>query len=234
MPDWLFAWLAQLQGDILRTLAADLRAGGPAGIGLAAALGALHALTPGHGKSALATYFLGREASVWTGMRIALTAALLHVLSGLAAFVVLRLLLGQVPLVTARGAPGFAVMGYAFVLIAGVMMLVQALRPQRDHDGTGHTLAAGIGLLPCPLTVTVLGFAWLQGNAVMVAIIVVSLALGIAATIGVVAVLSIIFRHQIALLLKSRLQEIERWSRIVQGLAGAGLVAIAIAALLSP
>lgn len=44
-------------------------------------------------------------------------------------------------------------------------------------------LTGGIGLLPCPLTISVLAFAWIQGTAVMVAVVLATLALGIATTI---------------------------------------------------
>ena len=70
MPDWLITYLGSLQGGIVRTLAAELRAGGLGTAWLAFGLGALHALTPGHGKAALAAYFLGREAGVGKGVRI--------------------------------------------------------------------------------------------------------------------------------------------------------------------
>src|SRR5262245_29640425 len=96
-------WLAQLQGGIMRTLAADLRAGGIGAAALAFGLGALHAPTPRHGKAALAPYFLGREAHIVKGPRVALSATLLQVLSGLAAFLVLRVILGQAPSMWGRG-----------------------------------------------------------------------------------------------------------------------------------
>ncbi len=82
MPDWLIVWLGQSQGGIVRALATELRGGGIGTAGLAFALGALHALTPGLGKAALAAYFLGRVTHIGKGLRIALLAALLHVLSG--------------------------------------------------------------------------------------------------------------------------------------------------------
>jgi hypothetical protein len=75
MPDWLITYLGSLQGGIVRTLAAEMRAGGLGTAWLAFGLGALHALTPGHGKAALAAYFLGREARIGKGVRIALMAA---------------------------------------------------------------------------------------------------------------------------------------------------------------
>jgi ABC-type nickel/cobalt efflux system permease component RcnA len=97
MTDWLIAWLGQTQGGIIRTLATELRAGSMGTASLAFALGALHALTPGHGKAALAAYFLGREARIGKGLRVTLLAALLHVLSGLAVFIVLRIIVAHGP-----------------------------------------------------------------------------------------------------------------------------------------
>ena len=93
MPDWLIAYLGSIQGGIVRTLATELRAGG---LSTAAfGFGAIHALTPGHGKAALAAYFLGTEAPVGKGLRIALTASLLHVLSGFIVFLLIRFTIGS-------------------------------------------------------------------------------------------------------------------------------------------
>src|SRR5262245_31833635 len=128
MLDWLITHLASLQGDIVRSLAAELRAGGLGTVLLASSLGALHALTPGHGKAALAAYFLGQEAQIVKGLRVTLSAALLHVLSGFAVFLVLRFLIGQAPSFLGRGSSAFTVVGYGLIVVAGVIMLVQSLR----------------------------------------------------------------------------------------------------------
>lgn len=158
MPDWLIDWLAQVQGGIIRTLAAELRSGGVGTMAFAFALGALHALTPGHGKEALAAYLLGQEARIGKGVRIALSTALLHMLSGLGAFIVLRLVLKQMTPMTGRASPSFTAFGYGLVIIAGLLMSVESFRPGTAHrDDHGHALVAGMGLLPCPLTISVLG-----------------------------------------------------------------------------
>ncbi len=180
MPDWLNIWLAQIQGGIMNTLAAELRAGGIATAWLAFTLGALHALTPGHGKAALAAYMLGHDSRIGKGLRIALTAALLHVLSGLLVFLVIRFVIGKSPLLFGRPSPSFTAVGYGLIVLAGLIMLVQSLRSSRgQHGDGGHALTAGIGLLPCPLTISVLGFAWSQSSMAMVALVLVSLGLGI-------------------------------------------------------
>lgn len=228
MPDWIFLELAQMQGAVVRGLAAEVRAGGLGGLALAFALGALHALTPGHGKAALAAYFLGKDGSLATGVRVALSAALLHVVSGFCAFLVLKFVIGQSPSISGRGTPWFTVFGYGLIIFAGVIMLWQSIRPSRSHDhGTG-TITAGIGLLPCPLTISVLGFAWIQGTAAMVALVLVALTLGIATTIGLVALAAILSRHFVGRALVTHISGIERWGRIIQGTAGAVIIAIGL------
>ena len=107
-------------------------------------------------------------------------------------------------------------------------MLIQSLRPTHAaHDGV-HALTAGIGLLPCPLTISVLGFAWAQGTAAMVGLVLLSLALGISATIGIVAVLAIVARNTVGTALADRLPQIERGARILQSIAGLAIIAIGL------
>jgi len=226
MLEWLMAYLGSLQGDIVRNLAAELRAGGIGTAILAFSLGALHALTPGHGKAALAAYFLGQEARLAKGLRIALSAALLHVLSGLAVFLVLRFIVGQSPSFLGRGSPTFTAVGYGLIVLAGAIMLAQSLRSaSTTHDGA-HALTAGIGLLPCPLTISVLGFAWAQSSAAMVGLVLLSLALGISLTIGIVAVLAIFARSTMGTALAHRLPRLERGARILQGSAAVAIIAL--------
>jgi ABC-type nickel/cobalt efflux system permease component RcnA len=228
MPDWLIAHLSSLQAGIVRSLAMELRAGGLGTAGLAFSLGALHALTPGHGKTALTAYFLGQRTELAAGVRVALSAALMHVLSGFAVFLALRFAIGSVPSMTGRGSPTFAAVGYMLIVVAGAMMLFQSVRQGNGGHGGAHALTAGIGLLPCPLTISVLGFAWAQSNAAMIALVLLSLALGIAVTIGIVAALVILARDRLGAALARRLPELERGARILQGIAGAAVIAIGV------
>jgi len=71
-------------------------------------------------------------------------------------FLILRFLVGRIPFAMGR--------------LAGMMMLVQSFRPT-GHPHSAHTLTAGVGLLPCLLTISVLGFAWVQSTAPMVALV---------------------------------------------------------------
>lgn len=230
--DWLLVMIGQLQSSIMRSLAAEMRAGGVNAAAFAFALGALHALTPGHGKAALTAYFLGREARIGKGLRVALSAALLHVLSGFAAFLVLRFIVGQAPSMFGRGSPTFTALGYALIVLAGGIMLYQSLRPAHQHHDGSHALIAGMGLLPCPLTISVLGFAWLQSSGVMVGLMLVSLSLGISLTIGLVAVAAILGRATIGKALAAHLPKLDRGARMVQGAAGGAIVLIGVYTLL--
>jgi ABC-type nickel/cobalt efflux system permease component RcnA len=207
-------------------LATELSSGGIGTALFAFALGALHALTPGHGKTALATYFLARQARVGKGVRVALSAATLHVISGVAVFLALRFVVGQTSNITGRGSPSFAALGYGLIVAAGALMLVQSLRPARPARGEIYALTAGIGFLPCPLTISVLGFAWAQATVAMVGLVVLSLALGIATTIAVVAVAAILARGTVGAAVADRLPDLERWARLLQGMAGLAIMAI--------
>ena len=233
MPDWLIVWLGEAQGQIVRTLAAELRTGGIGLVALAFALGALHALTPGHGKAALAAYFLGREARIAKGVTVALGAALLHVLSGLVIFLVFRLIAGQMPSMLGRSSPAFSYLGYTLIIVAGLVMIVQSLRPQHAHGDGAHALTAGVGLLPCPLTMSVLGFAWTQSSLPMVLVVLVALALGVALTIGLVALAAIGGRRLLGTVLADCLPALERWSRMLQAAAGLVIVIIGIATMMA-
>jgi nickel/cobalt transporter (NicO) family protein len=226
MADW-FGHLAAWQGEIAGNLAAQLRSGGLTIVVLAFALGALNALTPGHGKSALATYFLGTEARFAKGVAVALCAAFVHVLSAFVVFLMLRFLVGRVPLSMGQPSTRLSLAGYALIALTGLMMLAQSLRPAGHQNGV-HALTAGVGLLPCPLTISVLGFAWLQSTAPMVALVLLSLAVGIATTIGAVALLAILLRSSIGAAVMHRLPAIERNARVLEGVAGATILTIAL------
>jgi len=75
------------QRDLYTLLGAEIRSVNedPSAIGsaviFALALGAVHALTPGHGKAVVFTYFVGSRSRVWSGVGMACKVAASHVLS---------------------------------------------------------------------------------------------------------------------------------------------------------
>ena len=143
-------------------------------------------------------------------------------------FLVLTFIVGQIPSISGRGSPLFTVFGYGLIILAGLIMLIQSIRGSHAHHDGANALTTGIGLLPCPLTISVLGFAWVQGTALMVGLVVISLAFGIAATISIVALGAILIRQTAGIALGTWLPALDRWGRVVQGGAGALIVAIGL------
>ncbi len=161
------------------------------GLAVAVALGLVHALTPGHGKSVIFSYFVGQRAGVLDGMRIAAIAALTH---GTVA-VLLVLLAGRVlsPLGRPTGpAAWLETIAGAIVAAVGALYVVLSIRDlRRGGYGQGHRgsasrplLAVAMGLLPCPLTIIVVGAAVAQGATAGGIVLAAAISLGAAVTIG--------------------------------------------------
>lgn len=227
MADWFISTLASLQSSLMSGFAAELRAGGIGTAVFAFILGALHALTPGHGKSAIAAYFLGRQEAIGHGVRVALAGAMLHVLNGFGLFLVTKFVIGAGASITGRPPPSVTAVGYALIIGAGLLMLWQSFRPALKGASAG-ALTFGIGALPCPLTISVLGFAWAQASAGMLVLVLVSLALGVSLTIGSVALAAILARNTVGAAISPAFGNLETGARIAQGLAGTSIVMIGV------
>jgi hypothetical protein len=68
----------------------------------------------------------------------------------------------------------------------------------------------------------------------MLALVLFSLALGIAATIGIVAVFAIIARAIMGVALAHRLPQLDRGARVQQGIAAVAIIAIGVYTLMTP
>ncbi len=70
----------QLQGVLAGHALQLFEAGGyfVTGMAVAVALGLVHALTPGHGKAVIFSYFLGHNAHPFSGIKVAAEAAVTH------------------------------------------------------------------------------------------------------------------------------------------------------------
>jgi nickel/cobalt transporter (NicO) family protein len=77
-------WLIELQHWLYGSMAAGIKSAEhvsalPALLASAVLFGALHALMPGHGKSVLVSYHLGRPGRLWDGLLTGIVLALSHV-----------------------------------------------------------------------------------------------------------------------------------------------------------
>jgi ABC-type nickel/cobalt efflux system permease component RcnA len=189
------------------------------GMAIAVALGLVHALTPGHGKAVIFSYFLGQAASPLTGLRVAAGAALTH---GTIA-VVLVLVAGRVisPLGRPTGA-GAWLEATAGLIVAAIGALYVALSVRGLLQRTGHShgaersrpfLAIAMGLLPCPLTIIVVGSAVNRGATLAGITLAAGISIGSAVTIGCFGLLGIALRRGGAALVGGNI------GRLMNGLA---------------
>lgn len=166
-------------------------------VAFAFALGTLHALTPGHGKAVVVSYFFGRTVRPLAGIGAGLRIAASHVL--LAA--VLVGLFGAA--VTSFGRPAGAAatlqaLAHATIALAGLWLLIQALRRNRGApapDGHQRHVTTLAGLIPCPLTMLLLPYALANASLGVAILLIAALGLGIATTIALFALAAIAARR---------------------------------------
>jgi len=168
--------------------------------GVALALGCVHALTPGHGKSIVFTHFIGRDAHPSAGFLVGATAALAH---GVVAILLVVLLGGAI---SRFGRPVGA--GAALEVISGGIVaaigLWYLLRPAIGSGEIAHgshdqrprpLLGLAVGILPCPLTMIV--FAYAMANEAVAAGLVQAgfVSIGAATTITIIGLGAIVSRR---------------------------------------
>ena len=233
--------LIELQRWIYAALSADLSAFAdtrdwmalatlvPAGI----LFGSIHALTPGHGKSILASYVVGSRLSALRATAVAAVLAITHVGTAIViAFLAL-------PLVTRTlggvgRAPVLEIVSRGLLVGIGIWLLVRAVRGRRHVHGEGLTIGFVAGLVPCPLTLFAMFYALSRGVPAAGLAFAGAMMIGILATLGAVALLTILLRDVLARLLVSYGSSVESIARWFDGLAGILLMLIAAHELWRP
>jgi nickel/cobalt transporter (NicO) family protein len=162
--EWLIAVQRWLYGGVAESMHATTDANGlPALIALAFLFGIVHALMPGHGKSVLMSYHLGRPGrwtqGVATGTLLALThvgSAVVLVLAGIA--VISR------SFAAGGRAPSFETASAILIMLIGAWLLVKSAHLHDGQAWSGNALAVATGLIPCPLTTFILALAIAKGK----------------------------------------------------------------------
>ena len=172
---------------------------------LATAIGALHALAPGHGKALVGAYLLGARGRARDAVALGVLVATMHTVS--------VLLVGAVLAATQRAAIGptvdtaIRVVAAAAVTVLGIGMLRRARERQRVPAG-GHdhhhapaaavaplsragiaAIAAAGGLLPSPAAVVVLLTTLALGRPVVGILLVLAFGVGLAGTLTAIGLL---------------------------------------------
>jgi len=182
--------------------------------------GVFHALGPGHGKTVIIGYFLGRKAHPLRGIAMASWISLSHVVGAIVIVVTVHFILSRSLASPVDEVDGLRVFSYAAILLIGVGMLWSALRgghahsDGHDHDhhdhgdhcahvpGTGKEqglLGFAAGFIPCSGAILILVFALTNGIVWSGIAMTLAIAVGMAITLSVMGVASILVRHQIVL-----------------------------------
>jgi ABC-type nickel/cobalt efflux system permease component RcnA len=187
--------------------------------------GVFHALGPGHGKSVIVGYFLGREAHPLRGIAMASWISFSHVVGAIVIVTVVHFILAQSLASPVDEVDGLRVFSYGAILLIGLAMIWQALRGgghAHAHAHHGHDHAHGehcahvpgarpgmrkeqgllgfaAGFIPCSGAILILVFALTNGIVLSGIAMTLAIAVGMAITLSVMGVASILVRRQIVL-----------------------------------
>jgi nickel/cobalt exporter len=195
-------WLIDLQHWLYQGMGAGLKSAGdvaalPAMLASAILFGALHALMPGHGKSVLVSYHLGREGRLSDGLLTGVVLAVTHIGSAII-FVMLGIAVISRSLAAAGRAPAFETASAILIVATGAFLLWRALRPhEHAYTGDGRMLAFVTGLVPCPLTTFILTYAIAKHELAVGFAAVGAMALGVIATLVSFAVAAVFARGRL-------------------------------------
>ena len=186
------------RSDGLAALFEDAAAGrGVLALMLLAALGwgALHALSPGHGKAMVAAYLIGTRGTARDAVVLGATVTVTHTI-GVFALGLVTLALSQYVL-PEQLYPWLTLISGLMVVAVGAGVLRSRLRRRKAahaHDhGHGHEHALGLrgllgmgaaaGLLPCPSALVVLLAAISQHEVALGMLLILAFSLGLAGTL---------------------------------------------------
>jgi len=186
--------------------------------------GSVHALTPGHSKTLLASYLIGSRLAVLRGVAVSTVLAATHVMSSvLIAFFAVQLLTRT--LGGAGRAPLAEDISRGLLVLIGAWFIFRALRGHMHHPKQeGITVGFIAGLIPCPLTLFVTVTALARGVPVAGLMFAASMFLGIALTLGAVAALAVFGRDAFTAIVTRHGASIAAVARSLDGLAGVLLV----------
>lgn len=215
---FLVAQQREVNRAINRQLVAIKRGDNPAavwsGILIGFLYGVFHALGPGHGKTVIVGYFLGREAKPWRGVVMANWIALSHVIAAIVIVVIVHTILAHSLASPVDEVQGLRYFSYGAILLIGIGMLVSNLRGQGHahdhvHDHTcGHNhgggkeqglLAMAAGFVPCSGAILILVFCLTNGILLSGIVMTLAIAVGMGLTLSAMGVGSILLRRQVAI-----------------------------------
>ena len=191
--------------------------------------GAAHALMPGHGKTILATYLAASPLGLIRGLTVSMVLSFTHVALSVL-IVLLALPLVSFSFVNPGRAPMLEGFSRGMLGVIGVWMLYRAFRkrPHRHDHGEGLAVGFMAGLIPCPLTLFVMTFAISRGVPEAGVAFAMVMMLGVALTLSIVAIATILFRKGMIHLIENRTVLLDRTSRAIEAAVGILLMLVAL------
>jgi nickel/cobalt exporter len=153
--------------------------------------GAIHALSPGHGKAMVAAYLVGTRGAPRHAVALGLIVTVTHTI-GVFALGVVTLTLSAV-VVPERLYPWLSLASGLLVIGVGLSVLRRRRRERRRHHHHHHhhdlsrrtllAMGASAGLLPCPSALVVLLAAIAQHQVALGLVLILAFSAGLAATL---------------------------------------------------
>jgi nickel/cobalt transporter (NicO) family protein len=163
------------------------------------AWGALHALSPGHGKAMVAAYLVGARGTARHAVALGATVTITHT-AGVFALGVVALGLSEYVLPEDLY-PWLNLVSGLLVLVVGAYVLRKNLRRRKHHHHHHHhhhpeslswrgilAMGTAAGLIPCPSALVVLLGAIAQGQIALGMVMIVAFSLGLATTLTVLGI----------------------------------------------
>lgn len=239
MMQWLVAvqeWIYGSIGSYLTDFAAHgrwltLAQVMPLGI----VFGAVHALTPGHSKTLLASYLVGAPLAPLRSLAVSSALAATHVLSALVIALFATQLLTRT-LVGAGRAPAVEDLSRGLLVLAGAWFMLRALRGSHAPANVGRegvTVGIMAGLIPCPLTLFAMVLAISRGVPEAGLAFALAMMIGVGMTLGGVALLTLAGRGVMTAAMARLGTSITVTSRAFDALAGLLLILFGLRELLA-
>lgn len=192
---------------------------------LGVVFGAAHALTPGHSKTVLAAYAASSDIAP---LRAAIASAALSV-THIASAILLALFANALVTRTVVGAgraPALELLSRTMLAVAGLWLIVRAIRPRPHLHGEGLAVGIAAGLVPCPLTLFVMGYSMSRGIPEAGLMFSLSMFLGVATVLVTVAMTAVYAREFCLAAFQGRAGHVRTATRLLDGAAGTVLAAV--------
>jgi ABC-type nickel/cobalt efflux system permease component RcnA len=225
--DWLYAVQANIRGALVGEF--SRYAANPDlslliwFIPLGILFGAVHALTPGHSKTVVASYVLGSRLSVLKSLGVSGALAFVHVASAvviaLTAAALVRRTIGG-----AGRAPALEILSGALLIVLGLWLLWRGLSRRTHIRGEGLLVGIAAGLIPCPLTLFAMVLAQSRGVPEAGIAFAGMMMIGVAITLSAVAAATAFARDRLVAFLRDHGERAAQVLRAFDLMTGALLV----------